>query len=174
MTTEITNSQPATHLALLRYVVLRILEQKALKSSSTGLSAKGQADLSFVFPRTPIIAAVAHALVVARDEHDDKIHDRGHYHLFRLSTFWEAQTHQAARQAYQKSTLSSAETSEELFGLLADLPSLTAVDPAPQGPVDLGELDLTNADALAILAGTYRSALDTDNYVIPFFRLPQP
>ena len=173
MPAEITSSQSARDLALLRFAVLKSLEKQGLETTSNGLSTQGQTDLDFIFPRTTILAAVSHAIAVARDEHDSKVRSHGVYHLFRLPTFWEAQIHQAAGEAYQNPTLAAAETTGDLFQLLADLPALPSVAPPPQGSVDLGEIDLTNPDDLAKLAGTYRSALGVNNYVIPYFRLPK-
>jgi hypothetical protein len=161
----------AKNLAILRLVVLKISELNQIGMTSKGLSTQGQADLSFIFPRTSALAAVNHAASVARLEHDDKVRSRGVYHLFRLPNYWEGLIHRAYLECLSPETLTAAESIDTAGILFSSLPDISMPNPPPQGPVDLGEIDLTSTRQLANLAGQYFSALRSKHQVIPFFRL---
>ncbi len=166
-----TTSVAARNLATLRLISLKISELNQLGTSSTGFSTQGQTDLAFIFPRAATLAAANHAAAVTRLEHDDKVRARGVYHLFRLPTYWEGLIHRAWTDGFSDSELSAAGALDTASSLFSGLPELPTPSPAPQGPVDLGEIDLTSPRHLANLAGHYFSALRAKQYVIPFFRL---
>ena len=164
-------SVTAKNLAILRLIVLKISESNQIGTTSKGLATQGQADLSYIFPRTSALAAVNHAATVARLEHDEKVRSRGVYHLFRLPTYWEGLIHRASLECLSPETLAAAESIETAASLFSGLPDLAMPSPPPQGPVDLGGIDLTSTRHLANLAGQYFSALRSKQQVIPFFRL---
>jgi hypothetical protein len=173
MPASLSTAITATNLATLRLAVLKANELQGTGTTSKGLTRQGQADLDYVFPRTAMLAAWTHSAAVARQEHDEKVRSRGVYHLFRLPMFWEAQIHAASREVLEQETARAAETVEQLFSLLTDLPTLSSGGPPSQGAVDLGELDLGNLQDLARLASTYFGACASNQRVTPFFRLRQ-
>lgn len=164
-------SVAARNLAILRVVILKIGELEQLGGGSKGLSTQGQADLSYVFPRSSMLAATNHAASVARLEHDEKVRSRGVYHLFRLPTYWEGLIHKASTEGFTTDEITAAGSVETAVSLFSELPELPLPSPSPQGPVDLGEIHLTSPRDLAILAGQYLAALRAKQYVIPYFRL---
>lgn len=166
-----TTAVAAKNLAKLRLIGLKISELHQLGTSSNGFSSQGQADLSYIFPRTSLVAAANHAAAVARFEHDEKVRARGVYHLFRLPTYWEGLIHRAIMEGFSDSEMVAAESIDSAASLFSGLPELSMPNPPLQGPVDLGEIDLTSPRHLATLAGHYLSALRAKQYVIPFFRL---
>jgi hypothetical protein len=168
-----TTSVAARNLATLRLIILKISELQQIGTRSTGFSTQGHTDLSFIFPRTATLAAANHAAAVARLEHDDKVRARGVYHLFRLPTYWEGLIHRAWTEGFSASELTTAESPDTAPSLLKGLPDLHMTSPPPQGPVDLGKIDLTSPRHLATLAGHYLSALRAKQSVIPFFRLSE-
>jgi hypothetical protein len=163
----------AKNLAILRLVVLKINELNQIGTTSKGLSPQGQADLSYIFPRTSALAAVNHASTVARLEHDDKVRSRGVYHLFRLPTYWEELIHRASLECQTHEIMTAAESIDSAAHLFLGLPDPVEPSPSPQGPVDLGVIDLTSSRHLANLVGQYFSALRSKHQVIPFFRIAE-
>ncbi len=171
MPKKLTTAVAAKNLANLRLIFLKINELSRISTNSNGLLPEGQTDLSCVFPRTSIQAAIQHAAAVARSEYDDKVRAKGVYHLFRLPTYWEAQIHRATMDGISDSELATAGTVDSAYGLFPELPRPQNLIPPPQGPVDLREIDLTSPRDLANLASQYLSALGARQSVIPFFRL---
>ena len=171
MPKTISTSVAARNLAKIRLIILKINELHQIGGNSKGLLTQGQADLSYVFPRTSLLAATNHAAAVARLEHDEKVRARGVYHLFRLPTYWEGLIHRASTEGFSAAELAAAGSIETAATLFSYLPELPLPSPPPQGPVDLGEIHLTSPRHLANLAGHYFSALRAKQYVIPYFRL---
>jgi hypothetical protein len=171
--TEVSQKPPrklpaAEALAALRYSVLLGLEQNG-RIESSGLSEAGQRDLQFVFARTSALAALSHVQAVGTRIFDERVRDRGFYHICRLPIFWENQIHAVFRS-----------------GALADLLRLTApleilrvglgIEPtvadAKEGAVNAGALDLTKPASRKTLASMHADAMAAERLVIPFFELP--
>lgn len=155
-------------LALLRYAVLRDLEEKPYGIDSTGLGAGGQTDLRFIFPRTSRLAAITNASRVAGRIFDGRIRDLGFYHLFRLPTYWEARIHSVFKEA---DTLASAESSgvPEILGEITG----DQADPAKseEGAMNLACLDLDAAKDIKKLANVHANAIAAGKLVVPYFTL---
>jgi hypothetical protein len=158
---------PAEELATLRYVVLLALEQKKTIESS-GLSQAGQQDLQFIFPRTTKLAAISHAQTIAMRLFDERVRDRGYYHVFRFPTFWENQIH----SAFRKETLSGIlESTNPLEILQAYSGTDSNAANAKEGAHSLASLDLTDTTSIKTLRSIHADAIAAEKLVIPFFEL---
>jgi hypothetical protein len=56
-------------------------------------------------------------------------------------------------EGFSDSEMAAAESIETAASLFPNLPGLPLPNPPPQGPVDLGEIDLTSPRHLATLVG---------------------
>lgn len=158
-----------TYLAKLRFSVLAAGElQPDIWWSSNGLSSEGQADLSIVFPRTSVSAAIEHASELARLHHDERTRAVGVYHLFRLPTEIQSALHRMTIQIEQ----------EGFFGpdlsacIWKDLsPPSSPNTQAQEGPIDLGHIRPHNVSDLGQLAETYKATFDGGKSCVPYFKI---
>ena len=135
---------------------------------SKGLSTSGLTDLSVVFPRTPVNAAINHAAELARRHHDDRTRSVGVFHLFRLPSQLQSMLHRETIQLEQDAYFT--ENPEDL--LWRELEGHTLPETAPQeGPVDLGKWNPNSQRDILRLAATYKAAFVSNFSCAPYFRL---
>ncbi|MDC0323386.1 BrxE family protein [Akkermansiaceae bacterium] len=157
------------HTYLLTHLRLAVLiegeKQPDLWWSSAGLSPEGQQDLIHIFPRTALTAAATHAQALALAHHDKNTRARGVYHLFRLPTVFEETIHRELIDQFpeNKGVLENPWAFAEALDLSPSNPS--------EGATNLGTLDLHSQKDLALLASTYKAAIDAGISTVPFFEL---
>ena len=146
---------PSVSLAVLRIAVAASVQAR-FGNLGQSLST-GQADLSYLFPRTKLLAATKLAAASLALIYDEKVRSRGVYHLYRLPAFWESRIHQ------ETIALSESLTSEDFsqenefgFSLLSKILEQSKATPS-EGPVDLKTLSLDQSKDLARLVGSYQT-----------------
>ena len=164
-----THTQSITFLAKLRFSVLVAGEmQPELWWSSNGLSQEGQSDLSIIFPRTSINAAMEHASELARLHHDERTRAVGVYHLFRLPTEIQSALHRTSIQLEQDGFFGA----DPRVQMWSDFPGIsTSPTKAQEGPIDLGVFHPHNQSDLERLATTYKAAFDEGKSCVPYFKI---
>lgn len=134
---------------------------------SKGLSKTGQGDLIAIFPRTSLLTAMTHATELARAHHDKQTRASGVYHLFRLPTDIETAIHHEMIESIPN----DYDVEANLWSEIDELPKVEAEPEA--GSINLNTLDLTSTKAIAKLAATYQSAMETGLTCIPFFQIAE-
>ncbi|MBT8036117.1 MAG: BrxE family protein [Verrucomicrobiae bacterium] len=155
-------------LASLRLSVLASGESLPSKYwDSSGLNQTAQTDLRMIFPRTSITAAATHAEKLAQTHHDKHTRASGVFHLFRLPTNIEASIHREMIHSIPN----DLDVQANLWSELADLPK--ADTSAEEGPVHLGELNLSKPKDIAKIAYAYKAAFDAGLNCIPYFTISE-
>ncbi len=109
-----------------------------------------------------------HAQSVAIRVFDERVRDRGFYHVLRLPSFWENQIHAAFRSGALTNLMESTEPLEILQASSGVEPNASD---AREGALDLGSLDLTRTASLKRLSSTHADAIAGNKLVIPYFEL---
>jgi len=163
-----TKLNASTSLARIRLSVLASGETLPGKYwDSLGLNQTGQTDLLMIFPRTSLTAAATHAEQLAQAHHDERTRSSGVYHLFRLPTDIESSIHHEMIHSIPN----DLDLHANLWSELEDLPKGDVS--AEEGPVDLGELNLTKLKDISKIAHTYKAAFDAGLNCIPYFTISE-
>ena len=161
----------ARTIAELRVLVGYLGEQAPAWWTSQFFSSNAAAFLRPVFGRSMPLAQYQGVTAAAARVHDEHIGVGSSFHLFRLPEVYEQSAAEAfADPAFADGVQSGIKGPEQALSRLA---SLARAMTASEGPVVLGDLGESMADALPALAGIYLDAFRKGIRTFPYLREAQ-
>jgi hypothetical protein len=164
-------NKDARTIAELRVLVGYLGEQAPAWWTSQFFSSNAAAFLRPVFGRSMPLAQYQGVTAAAARVHDEHIGVGRSFHLFRLPEVYEQSAAEAfADSAFTEGVYAGIKDREQA---LSRLESLSRAMTASEGPVVLGDLGESMADALPSLAGVYLDAFRKGIRTFPYLREAQ-